>query len=279
MIDLGLNQYKITEIKYELKEGKTVIFKLNNFNLEDVEIINENTIEDKKELIVNEEKVVDEKKDFNLNEIMESTRPKQLHDYEPVSCLKNEKGMQETLEASRHKQWKEDVKNNPKKCTPTGNALFPTENTVAMRDWNFTTENKVCKTSNATPGEIKRFSNEQKTNDIKNDIKFRDKHEKKLVGDLLRSKKLIDDYTTKMSAVEKERFTDRVRDKYFKLGPNDEFSRIKTLNDLNNLNANYSSLSSDKPEARPMSLKEKDDAKLKPINDTLKETEGNEANG
>ena len=39
MIDLGLNQYKIQEIKYEVKEGKTVIFKLHNFNLEDVEIV------------------------------------------------------------------------------------------------------------------------------------------------------------------------------------------------------------------------------------------------
>jgi hypothetical protein len=38
MIDLGLNQYKVKEIRYEVKEGKTVIFKLNNFNLEDVEI-------------------------------------------------------------------------------------------------------------------------------------------------------------------------------------------------------------------------------------------------
>lgn len=276
MIDLGLNQYRITEIKYEVKEGKTVIFKLYNFNLEDVEIVDEN----KKEEVVNKKNVTDEKKEFNLNEIMQTTKPKQLHDYEPISSLKNEKGMQETLEAARHKQWKEDVRNKPSKCTPTGNALFPTENTVAMRDLNFTTENKVCKTSNATPGEIKRFSNEQKTNDIKNDIKFRDKHEKKLVGDLLRSKKLIDDYTTKMSAVEKERFTDRVRDKYFKLDPNDEFSRIKTLNDLNNLNANYSSLSSDESEIRPMSLKEKDDAKLKPIIDTFKENKiENETNG
>ena len=39
MIDLGLNQNKIKEIKYEVKEGKTVIFKLQNSNLEDVEII------------------------------------------------------------------------------------------------------------------------------------------------------------------------------------------------------------------------------------------------
>lgn len=43
MIDLGLNQYKISEIKYEVKEGKTVIFKLRNFNLEDVEIVETST--------------------------------------------------------------------------------------------------------------------------------------------------------------------------------------------------------------------------------------------
>lgn len=49
MIDLGLNQNKIKEIKYEVKEGKTVIFKLNNFTLEDVEIVEENEKEDKKE--------------------------------------------------------------------------------------------------------------------------------------------------------------------------------------------------------------------------------------
>ena len=49
MIDLGLNQYKITEIKYELKEGKTVIFKLRDFNLEDVEIIEEEVKEETKE--------------------------------------------------------------------------------------------------------------------------------------------------------------------------------------------------------------------------------------
>ena len=81
-----------------------------------------------------------------------------------------------------------------------------------------------------------------------------------------------------MSDVEKERFLDRAKNNYFKLDPNDEFSRIKTLNDLNNLNANYSSLSSDEPEVRPMSLKEKDDAKLKPIIDAFKETEENETN-
>lgn len=47
MIDLGLNQYKIKEIKYEVKEGKTIIFKLRNFNLEDVEIEEEKNCCDK----------------------------------------------------------------------------------------------------------------------------------------------------------------------------------------------------------------------------------------
>jgi hypothetical protein len=267
MIDLGLNQNKIKEIKYEIKEGKTVIFKLNNSNLEDVEIIEQK----KEETPVKEEK--EETKEFGLNEIMQLTKPKQLHDYEPISCLKNEKGMQETLEASRHKQWKEDVKSKPQKPSQTGNALFPTENTVDLQDKNF-----MSKPSCATTNEITTFLKNQKNADLNEDKKFRDKHEKKLVADLLKSKKLIDDYTTKMSAVEKERFLDRAKNNYFKLDPNDEFSRIKTLNDLNNLNANYSSLSSDEPEVRPMSLKEKDDAKLKPIIDAFKETEENETN-
>lgn len=39
MIDLGLNQYKVKEIKYELNERKSVIFKLCDCQLEDVEIV------------------------------------------------------------------------------------------------------------------------------------------------------------------------------------------------------------------------------------------------
>lgn len=39
MIDLGLNQYKVKEVKYELNERKSVIFKLCNCQLEDVEIV------------------------------------------------------------------------------------------------------------------------------------------------------------------------------------------------------------------------------------------------
>ena len=222
MIDLGLNQYKIKEIKYEVKEGKTVVFKLRNFNLEDIEII-ENEI--------NNEEGKEESKEFNLNEIMQSTKPKQLHDYEPVSCLRNENGMQETLEASRHKQWKEDIKNSPKKPSQTGNALFPNENTVGSHDLKY-----ISKPSCATTNEITTFLKNQKNADLNEDKKFREKHEKKLVVDLLKSKKLIDDYTTKMSDIEKERFLDRAKNNYFKLDPNDEFSRIKTLNDLNNLN-------------------------------------------
>ena len=268
MIDLGLNQNKIKEIKYEIKEGKTVIFKLDNSNLEDVEIIEEE-IKTKDETIEEENPIEEESKDFNLNEIMRTTKPKQLHDYKPVSCLRNEKGMQETLEAARHKQWKEDVKTKPQKPSQTGNALFPTENIVDLKDKKF-----MSKPSCATANEITTFLKNQKNADLKEDIKYKDKIEKKLAKDLINSKKIIDDYTAKMSAVEKERFSNRIQDKYFKLDPNDEFSKIKSLNDLN-----YSSLSSDEPEVRPMSLKEKDDAKLKPIIDAFKETEENETNG
>ena len=38
MVDLGLNQYKIEEIKYRVKENKIVTFKLRNFNIEDVTV-------------------------------------------------------------------------------------------------------------------------------------------------------------------------------------------------------------------------------------------------
>ena len=38
MIELPINQYNIAEIKYNLNEKKTVIFKFNNFMLKDVEI-------------------------------------------------------------------------------------------------------------------------------------------------------------------------------------------------------------------------------------------------
>jgi len=251
MIDLGLNQYKIKEIKYEVKEGKAVVFKLRNFNLEDIEII-ENEI--------NNEEGKEESKEFNLNEIMQSTKPKQLHDYEPVSCLKNEKGMQETLEASRQKQWKEDIKNCPKKASQTGNALFPNENTVDINDLKYTSK-PHC----ATTSEISTFIVNQKNADLNEDKNFREKHEKKLIADLLKSKKLIDDYTTKMSKIEKERFLDRAKNNYFKLDPNDEFSRIKTLNDLNNLNANYSSLSSDEPEMKPISDEAANAVRLKKV--------------
>lgn len=227
MIDLGLDQSKIREIKYEVEEGKIIVFKLNNSVLEDVEIIEEEINEETTQEEQVEEQKEEEKKEFNLNEIMLTTKPKQLNDYEPFSCLKNEKGMQETLEASRHKQWKEDVRNSPSKLSKTGNALFPDDGTVATKDMKYTYKD-FCASTN----EIAKFLKQQKHNDLNEDIRFRDKHEKKLVKDLVNAKKLIDNYTTKMSAVEKERFADRVRDKYFKLDPNDEYSKIKSLGSI-----------------------------------------------
>ncbi len=229
MIDLGLNQYKIKEIKYEVKEGKTVIFKLNNFNLEDVEIVEkervccdksctchttktvyDGNVEDKtyatdrqiidehieaenkkiksrfdalaldksKELInkikdvpykvmekvgtlytfddgaaqyeteedpyiandererkkqktiLDAEKNEEEEVKFSLKDLDKYGPKKHLDDYEPISCLRSEKGMQEALESSRKKEWKEDVIAKPSKPTPTGNALVPIDFSV-----------------------------------------------------------------------------------------------------------------------------------------------------
>lgn len=153
MIDLGLNQYKIKEIKYEVKENKIVTFKLHNFNLEDVtieEIAKEETPTEEPDYqpfssIENYKKPVGEMgaKEFAksiINYLKEEIPPqgehpysrkkKELHDYKPYSCLKNEKGMQEALEASRKKEWMEDVKNHPSTPTDTGNALVPTDISV-----------------------------------------------------------------------------------------------------------------------------------------------------
>jgi len=87
MDDLHLNKYRIKEIVYELNEHKTAIFKFNNFCLNDVEVIDK------------------------------LQKPKELHEYEPTSCLRTEEGMQETLNASRKKEWKEGFLKNKLKNT------------------------------------------------------------------------------------------------------------------------------------------------------------------
>ena len=250
MIDLGLNQYKIKEIKYEVKEGKTVIFKLNNFNLEDVEIVEkervhydttkpicDGIIEDKKYDIAkdivaerqeNKEKTEDDKCETFSLECLDKYGPKKhIDDYEPISCLRSEKGMQETLEASRKKKWKEDVLNNPSKGTPTGNAIIKIDdNSDAPLKPN---ETKLAQ--KATIGEIRTFNAKQKLYDSKVDTEYRDKIEKKLAKDLINSKKIIDDYVYKMSLPEKEAFTNRIREKYFKNGDNyDDFTNLLSIN-------------------------------------------------
>jgi hypothetical protein len=270
MIDLGLNQNKIKEIKYEVKEGKTVIFKLQNSNLEDVEIIIKSPYDDyssmpddeklrlqkpkDKESVENKscncniattvfdgnlidkqyaenEKIIGAKdsgkKEIDLKKLMSETKAKELHDYEPISCLRSEKGMQEALEASRRKRWKKDVIINPSNGTPTGNAIIKIDD-------NSDVPLKPNEIKNATVGEIMAFNINQKNNDSKSDIEYRDKIEEKLAKDLINSKMLIDDYVYKMSKAEKEAFSKRIKEKYFtdddKYG---EFSKILSLNRLN----------------------------------------------
>lgn len=251
MIDLGLNQYKIKEIKYEVKEGKTVIFKLNNFNLEDVTIeTNDKKIEQSEEpdyhpfSEAEDYKSDDKKQDdvFSLDNLNKYGPAKHLDDYKPVSIFRGEDGMQETLEASRHKNWRESFKETPpQKPTPTGNALIPEDCSNVSEDKKY----PLC----ATKKEVMDFYKVQKVKDLKQDKEFRDKYEKKLVNDLVKSKKLIDDYTTKMTEIERERFLDRAKNNYFKLDPNDVFSKIKSLSDL----TNYSSPASDEDKMKSVS--------------------------
>ena len=150
MIDLGLNQYKITEIKYELKEGKTVIFKLRDFNLEDVEIIEEEVKEETKE----------SRSEF------EKRKTREMID-------------------------------------------------VAKTSLNFSALGKEKK--EAARDSMKGFLKEARP--IKNEY-------------LEKSKKMISEDAEKDSKIIKERIEDRNQDKYYKLDPNDEYSSIKSLNDV-----------------------------------------------
>ncbi len=299
MIDLGLNQNKIKEIKYEVKEGKTVIFKLNNLALEDVEIVKKSPYDDyssmtddeKQEYIEklrrtetaktaenecsnktyavakdivkerqkNEEKTGEEDKreKFSLECLDKYGPKKHLDDYKPISCLQSEKGMQETLEAARRKKWKKDVMINPSKGTPTGNAIIKIDDNsdVPLKP------NETKKAQSATIREIMAFNINQKNNDSKTDIEYRDKIEKKLAKDLINSKMLIDNYVYKMSKPEKESFSKRIKEKYFINNDRyDEFSNILSLNRLNSteLDEKYRNASKEEKEEVSREIIQKD---------------------
>ena len=156
MIDLGLNQYKVKEIRYEVKEGKTVIFKLNNFNLEDVEI--EEEIKEEKE----------EEPKFSVKDLDKYGPAKHLDDYKPISCFKDDEGMQKTLESSRKKEWKEDVITKPSKPTPTGNALIKEDNSELKElITGYKNKKNYTQSNLAEPEEIKVFNINQKISDSK----------------------------------------------------------------------------------------------------------------
>ena len=150
MIDLGLNQNKIKEIKYELKEGKSIIFKLNDFELEDVEIINEESKEETKE----------SRSEF------EKRKTREMIDVAKTSLNFSALG-KEKKEAAR-----DSIKDVLKAAKP-----------------------------------------------IKNEY-------------LEKSKKMISEDAEKDSKIIKERIEDRNQDKYYKLDPNDEYSSIKSLKDI-----------------------------------------------
>ena len=108
MIDLGLNQYKIKEIKYEIKEGKTVIFKFNNYNLEDVEVI-----EEKNEKSCTDEKLDDFKKMLNAD--APSTDRQMINEYLSVE-EKRQKKQSELIDYDKCKNLIDKTKDIPYKA-------------------------------------------------------------------------------------------------------------------------------------------------------------------
>ena len=243
MIDLGLNQSKIREIKYEVEKGKIIVFKLSNSVLEDVKIIEEEIKEETAQEEPVEEQKEEEKKEFNLNEIMLTTKPKQLNDYEPVSCLKGEKGMQETLEASRHKQWKEDVINNPSKPTETGNALIKEDKSNLKESiTGYKNRNNYTKSNLAESEEIKAFNFKQKQSDLITEKYYKDEIEKKET-----TRRIIQKMANEDSEIIKERYNDRTKNEYYHNDPNDEYSKIKSLGGIDTSKTEFVEFLKDKP--------------------------------
>jgi hypothetical protein len=127
------------------------------------------------------------------------------------------------LEASRKKEWIDDVKENPSKPTQTGNALIPVDKSTPLK------ENESKKDLCATAQEKAIFMMNQKNIDDVSCNKFVAKEDKKLVNSLVKSKQIIDEYVNNMPEDEKEKFENRIRDKYFKKDDNDDFSKIRSL--------------------------------------------------
>ncbi len=155
-MDLGLNQCKIKEIKYEVKNGKIAIFKFENCNIADIDIVENNAF-------------IDNIKDEARN------KPKELHDYKPISCFGNDKVMEKILDTSREKKWKN----------------FNIEKPVNIESEKVDDETSPNDSSKATAKEISEFAQKIKDKEFENELKAKYKYKKEMNEKLDEAKKLI----------------------------------------------------------------------------------------
>lgn len=188
-MELGLSQSKIKEIKYEIKKGKTVVFKLNDSDLEDVEIIC---------AVENAAKADKKYEKPSLNEIIEAGPPKHLNDYAPVCSL--EEGVKQTLIAAKDKSWK-NAFSAKKPLDATSICPISIKNNVSTLGVKL----------NADKDEISSFLKKQKSDELNLEDEYKKKVENKLAKELVKSRKIIDDFTEKMSNTEKENFIKRLQ--------------------------------------------------------------------
>lgn len=82
MLELPINQYNITEVKYKLSETKTVTFKLNNFMLKDVDVEDTSKKIETAETIVKPENIVDKQYaiDRTIIDEHEAVKEKKIND-------------------------------------------------------------------------------------------------------------------------------------------------------------------------------------------------------
>ena len=94
MLELPINQYNITEVKYKLSETKTVTFKLHNFMLKDVDVEDTSKKMETAETVVKPENIVDKQYaiDRTIIDEHEAVKEKKINDnFNKVSNVDKER--------------------------------------------------------------------------------------------------------------------------------------------------------------------------------------------
>ncbi len=254
MIDLGLNQYKIKEIKYEVKEGKTVIFKFNNFNLEDVEIIEKERVCCDKSCACHTTKTV---YDGNVADKICAT-DKQIIDEHVETDNKKIKSRFDDLALDKSKELINKIKDVPYKVMEKVGTLYTFDDGAAQyeteEDPYVTNDERETKKQKKTLDASKKgeWKEDIKNHDINPDnykmVSLDEKYKDATKEEKMKaSGEIIKKMAEKDSETDKKRNADRVKDIYFSDDPNDEYSKIKSFKDIDTKKIEFVEFLKDKP--------------------------------